>query len=76
MARNWRMALSGHDNERYLEAVAFVLRTRSASASRLQTGLGIGYPYALRLQEAMIEDGVLSPRDALGRCDVLLPPPH
>jgi DNA segregation ATPase FtsK/SpoIIIE-like protein len=64
------------DNEHYLRAVALVLRTRCATTSRLQVGLGVGYSYAHWLQGAMIEDGVLSPPDELGRHAVLLPPPH
>jgi DNA segregation ATPase FtsK/SpoIIIE-like protein len=67
---------SHDDHEHYFRAAALVLRTRHASTSRLQIGLGVGYSYARWLQEAMIEEGVLSPPDELGRHAVLLPPPH
>lgn len=68
--------LEGLSDYRYLEAVALVLRTRCATTSRLQVGLGIGYPYARWLQETMVEAGVLAPRDEVGRHQILLPPPH
>lgn len=76
MAEQPQRLLEGINDNRYLEAVALVLRTRCATASHLQICLGIGYPYARWLQETMVEDGVLSHPDEVGHHSVLLPAPH
>lgn len=76
MGERRQRLLEGINDNRYLEAVALVLRTRCARAPHLQIHLGIGHPYARWLQKAMVEDGVLSHPDEAGRHRVLLPAPH
>jgi DNA segregation ATPase FtsK/SpoIIIE, S-DNA-T family len=48
-------------DELYQEAVRIVKKTRQASASMLQTQLGVGYPRARKLIEKMERDGIVGP---------------
>ena len=57
----------------YDEAVAFVLESRRASISSVQRKLRIGYNRAARLIETMEQAGVVSPMNANGGRDVLVP---
>ncbi|GIX30796.1 MAG: hypothetical protein KatS3mg124_1268 [Porticoccaceae bacterium] len=57
----------------YDQAVAFVLETRKASISAVQRKLRIGYNRAARLIEAMEAAGVVSPMNANGSREVLVP---
>ncbi len=45
----------------YDEAIKIIRKTRQASASLLQTHLGIGYPRARKIIEQMERDGVVGP---------------
>jgi S-DNA-T family DNA segregation ATPase FtsK/SpoIIIE len=53
---------SGEDRDvLYEEAIKIIRKTRQASASLLQTHLGIGYPRARKIIEQMERDGVVGP---------------
>jgi S-DNA-T family DNA segregation ATPase FtsK/SpoIIIE len=53
---------SGEDRDvLYDEAIKIIRKTRQASASLLQTHLGIGYPRARKIIEQMERDGVVGP---------------
>ena len=61
------------DDALYDEAVAFVLESRRASISSVQRKLRIGYNRAARLIEAMEMAGVVSPMNANGTREILVP---
>ena len=61
------------DDPLYDEAVEFVVQSRRPSISSLQRKLRIGYNRAARLIEAMQEAGVVSPMDADGSREILVP---
>jgi len=53
---------SGEDRDvLYDDAIRIIRKTRQASASLLQTHLGIGYPRARKIIEQMERDGVVGP---------------
>lgn len=57
----------------YDEAVAIVLKSRTASISSIQHQLRIGYNRAARLIESMEQAGLVSPMQANGNREVLAP---
>ena len=66
----------GEDDELYNKAVDFVIRSRRPTISSVQRFLRIGYNRAARLIETMEEAGVISPVQAGGKREVLVPPPE
>ncbi|MFB3895742.1 MAG: DNA translocase FtsK 4TM domain-containing protein, partial [bacterium] len=60
-------------DELYQEAVRIVTKTRQASASMLQTQLGVGYPRARKLIEKMERDGIVGPMRGSKPREILLP---
>jgi S-DNA-T family DNA segregation ATPase FtsK/SpoIIIE len=60
-------------DELYQEAVRIVKKTRQASASMLQTQLGVGYPRARKLIEKMERDGIVGPMRGSKPREILLP---
>ena len=72
------VALDGADAESdpvYDQAVAVVLKTRRPSISLVQRHLRIGYNRAARLIEQMERAGLVSPMQANGNREVLVPAP-
>ncbi|MCG3172484.1 MAG: hypothetical protein GMKNLPBB_00636 [Myxococcota bacterium] len=63
-----------HD-EKYDEAVAFVLESRVASISAVQRRLRIGYNRAANIIERMEREGLVGPANGSGPREVLAPPP-
>lgn len=61
-------------DELYYEAVRIVKKTRQASASMLQTQLGIGYPRARKLIERMEQEGIVGPMRGSKPREILIPP--
>ncbi|MEC7420606.1 MAG: DNA translocase FtsK 4TM domain-containing protein [Pseudomonadota bacterium] len=61
------------DDALYDEAVQFVLESRRASISSVQRKLRVGYNRAARLIEAMEAAGVVSPMNANGSREILVP---
>ena len=61
-------------DEMYLQAVEIVVRTQRASASSLQTRMGIGYPKAARFVEQMEQDFIVGPHNGSKARKVLLKP--
>jgi S-DNA-T family DNA segregation ATPase FtsK/SpoIIIE len=61
------------EDELYQEAIRIVKKTRQASASMLQTQLGVGYPRARKLIEKMERDGVVGPMRGSKPREILLP---
>ena len=66
----------GEEDELYNKAVDFVIRQRRPTISSVQRFLRIGYNRAARLIESMEEAGVISPVQAGGKREVLVPPPN
>ena len=66
----------GEDDELYAKAVDFVIRSRRPTISSVQRFLRIGYNRAARLIETMEEAGVISPVQAGGKREVLVPAPE
>ena len=69
-------ATQSEDDELYNKAVDFVIRSRRPTISSVQRFLRIGYNRAARLIETMEEAGVISPVQAGGKREVLVPPPE
>jgi S-DNA-T family DNA segregation ATPase FtsK/SpoIIIE len=65
----------GGDDALYDQAVAIVARDRKCSTSYIQRKLGIGYNKAARLVEQMENQGVVSPANAVGKREILVPEP-
>ncbi|MCX7918266.1 MAG: DNA translocase FtsK 4TM domain-containing protein [bacterium] len=65
--------VNGISDALYEEAVRIVRKTRQASASMLQTQLGIGYPRARKLIEQMERDGIVGPMRGSKPREILLP---
>jgi S-DNA-T family DNA segregation ATPase FtsK/SpoIIIE len=63
----------GENDPLYDEAVAVVLRTRRPSISLVQRHLRIGYNRSARLIEQMERSGLVSPMQANGNREVLVP---
>ena len=63
-------------DDRYDEAVDFVLRNRQASISSVQRHLRIGYNRAARIIEAMERDGLIGPADGARPREILVPQPE
>ena len=63
------------DDERYDEAVRFVMESRKASISSVQRKLRIGYNRAARMIESMEVAGVVSEMSSNGSREVIAPPP-
>jgi S-DNA-T family DNA segregation ATPase FtsK/SpoIIIE len=61
-------------DELYLRALEIVVRTQRASASGLQTRLGIGYPRAARLVDQLYKDGIVGEANGSKPRKVLLKP--
>ncbi|MEM7099794.1 MAG: DNA translocase FtsK 4TM domain-containing protein [Pseudomonadota bacterium] len=61
------------EDELYDEAVQFVLESRRASISAVQRKLRIGYNRAARLIEAMEAAGMVSPMNANGSREIIVP---
>lgn len=61
------------EDELYQEAVRIVRKTRQASASMLQTHLGVGYPRARKLIEKMERDGIVGPMRGSKPREILIP---
>jgi S-DNA-T family DNA segregation ATPase FtsK/SpoIIIE len=57
----------------YDKAVAIVARDRKCSTSYIQRKLAIGYNKAARLVEQMETEGVVSPANAVGKREILVP---
>lgn len=54
-------------DEKYDEAVAYVIEAGEASISKIQRRFKIGYNRAARIAEKMEEEGLLAPSDGTGR---------
>ncbi|MGA1684376.1 MAG: DNA translocase FtsK, partial [Gemmobacter sp.] len=65
----------GGDDALYDQAVAIVARDRKCSTSYIQRKLGIGYNKAARLVEQMENQGVVTPANAVGKREILVPEP-
>jgi S-DNA-T family DNA segregation ATPase FtsK/SpoIIIE len=63
----------GGEDILYDQAVAIVARDRKCSTSYIQRKLGIGYNKAARLVEQMELQGVVTPANAVGKRDILVP---
>ncbi|MDI6783540.1 MAG: DNA translocase FtsK 4TM domain-containing protein [bacterium] len=61
------------EDELYQEAIRIVKKTRQASASMLQTQLGVGYPRARKLIEKMERDGIVGPMRGSKPREILIP---
>jgi S-DNA-T family DNA segregation ATPase FtsK/SpoIIIE len=59
------------DDEKYQEAVEFVLERGEASISMVQRRFRIGYNRAARIVERMERDGVVGPSDGVKPREVL-----
>ncbi|HEX16715.1 MAG TPA: DNA translocase FtsK, partial [Deltaproteobacteria bacterium] len=59
-------------DEKYDEAVAFVMETGQASVSLLQRRFKIGYNRAARLIERMEREGIVGPSDGVKPREVLI----
>jgi len=66
---------SAESDPLYDQAVAIIAETRRASVSGIQRRLKVGYNRAARMVEAMEQAGVVSPLEANGQREVLIPPP-
>jgi S-DNA-T family DNA segregation ATPase FtsK/SpoIIIE len=64
------------DEALYDMAVQIVARDRKCSTSYIQRKLAIGYNKAARLVEQMEDQGVVSPANAVGKREILVPEPH
>jgi S-DNA-T family DNA segregation ATPase FtsK/SpoIIIE len=64
------------DDALYDMAVQIVARDRKCSTSYIQRKLAIGYNKAARLVEQMETEGVVSPANAVGKREILVPEPH
>jgi S-DNA-T family DNA segregation ATPase FtsK/SpoIIIE len=64
------------DDALYDMAVQIVARDRKCSTSYIQRKLAIGYNKAARLVEQMEDEGVVSPANAVGKREILVPEPH
>ena len=64
------------DDALYDMAVQIVARDRKCSTSYIQRKLAIGYNKAARLVEQMEDQGVVSPANAVGKREILVPEPH
>lgn len=65
--------LSGDEDPLYSQAVEVVLRNRKGSLSLVQRQLNIEYNRAARIMEAMEHAGLVSPMNASGQREVLVP---
>ena len=64
------------DDALYDMAVQIVARDRKCSTSYIQRKLAIGYNKAARLVEQMEDQGVVSPANAVGKREILVPELH
>jgi S-DNA-T family DNA segregation ATPase FtsK/SpoIIIE len=64
------------DDALYDMAVQIVAKDRKCSTSYIQRKLAIGYNKAARLVEQMEDQGVVSPANAVGKREILVPEPH
>lgn len=60
-------------DEKYDEAVAFVLKNKKASISMIQRHFRIGYNRTARILEQMERDGLVTPMDCHGKREVIEP---
>lgn len=64
---------SGENDPMYDQAVAIILKNKRASISLVQRHLRIGYNRAARLLEQMENSGIVSPMQANGNREILVP---
>ena len=63
----------GSGDELYDQAVAVVLRDKKVSTSYVQRRLQVGYNKAASLIERMEKEGLISPANATGKREILVP---
>ena len=73
---NGRFGLDDEEDELYNAALDFVVRSRRPTISSVQRHLRIGYNRAARIIENMEAAGAISPIQAGGKREVLIPPPE
>ncbi len=73
---NGRFGLDDEEDELYNAALDFVVRSRRPTISSVQRHLRIGYNRAARIIENMEAAGAISPVQAGGKREVLIPPPE
>ncbi len=73
---NGRFGLDDDEDELYTTALDFVVRSRRPTISSVQRHLRIGYNRAARIIENMEAAGAISPVQAGGKREVLIPPPE
>ena len=75
-SNNGRFGLVDEEDELYNAALDFVARSRRPTISSVQRHLRIGYNRAARIIENMEAAGAISPLQAGGKREVLVPPPE
>lgn len=75
-SNNGRFGLDDEEDELYNAALDFVARSRRPTISSVQRHLRIGYNRAARIIENMEAAGAVSPLQAGGKREVLVPPPE